>query len=152
MDAELYGHYTVREAAIRLGISEQAVRQRIRRHTLVAERSEGIVYVVLPADSTADTTPAETLSYTADATPDSTAVVLAARAQLEAVRDEWLQPLVDQLAAAHERIGRLEAERDALQARVAAQERHDDVAVAEAGHTLPEPRRRAWWRFWRAET
>src|SRR3954470_19061750 len=36
----------------------------------------------------------------------------AARSQLEAIRDEWLQPLVDQLGQAQRTIGRLEAERD----------------------------------------
>ena len=35
-----------------------------------------------------------------------------ARAQLEAIRDEWLQPLVSTIAEQAERIGRLEQERD----------------------------------------
>lgn len=38
---------TVSEAGIRLGISEQAVRQRIRRKTLTSQRLDGKVYVVL---------------------------------------------------------------------------------------------------------
>src|SRR5690348_10891282 len=41
---------TIKEAAKRLGISEQAVRQRIRRKTLVAQRLEGKLYVVLSVD------------------------------------------------------------------------------------------------------
>ncbi len=41
-----------------------------------------------------------------------------ARAQLEAVRDEWLAPLVAQITEQAERIGRLEAERDELRARL----------------------------------
>src|SRR5690348_4211908 len=46
------GHETVtiKEAADRLGISEQAVRQRIRRQTLPAQRLDGRLYVVLSAD------------------------------------------------------------------------------------------------------
>ena len=50
------------------------------------------------------------------------AVSPAARAQLEAIRDEWLAPLVAQIREQAERIGRLEAERDALAAQVAATE------------------------------
>jgi hypothetical protein len=35
-----------------------------------------------------------------------------ARAPLEAIRDEWLRPLIDQLREAERTIGRVEAERD----------------------------------------
>ncbi len=41
---------TIREAADRLGITEQAVRQRIRRKTLPAHKIDGKVYVVLSAE------------------------------------------------------------------------------------------------------
>jgi excisionase family DNA binding protein len=40
---------TIPEAAKRLGISEPAVRQRIRRKTLAAQRLDGKLYVVLSA-------------------------------------------------------------------------------------------------------
>ncbi len=40
----------------------------------------------------------------------------AARAQLAAIRDELVQPLVDQIAAQAERIGRLSAELEQLRA------------------------------------
>ncbi len=61
-------------------------------------------------------------------TPSSSrAVSPAARSQLEAIRDEWLQPLIDQLREAERTIGRLETahgqaaqERDALRAELAA--------------------------------
>ena len=48
----------------------------------------------------------------------------AARSQLEAIRDQWLQPLVEQIREQAERIGRLQAERDAA-------ERERAAAVAE---------------------
>jgi hypothetical protein len=67
-----------------------------------------------------------------DDMPEVTAVVSpAARAQLEAVRDEWLQPLIDQLRETERALGRTEAERDqARQERDALQER---LAAREAG-------------------
>lgn len=146
MDDEQYGRYTVREAAIRLGLSEAAVRQRIRRHTLVAERSEGIVYVLL-ADDTPSQTPNNTASETVDTTPDSTAI-MTAQQQLEVVRDTLLRPLIElterqqvTIAEQAKSLGRLEAERD--QARQSAEaaiadrdqlqeERDELVAVREA--------------------
>ncbi len=70
-----------------------------------AERSDGIVYVVLP-----DRTSFETV----DATPDRTAIATATR-QLEAIRDEWLAPLVAQISEQAETLGRVTAERDQAQ-------------------------------------
>jgi len=43
----------------------------------------------------------------------------AARAQLAAIRDEFVQPLVDQIAAQAEQIGRLSAELEQLRAAAA---------------------------------
>jgi hypothetical protein len=88
-----------------------------------------------------------------------------ARAQLEAIRDEWLAPLVAQITTQAERIGHLEAERTELQRRVevaeAAVSRHRDGAGLERapkGPGTPEPatvaqhdapgvwgRLRRWW-------
>ena len=66
-----------------------------------------------------------------DARHDATGAVAVnptARAQLEAVRDEWLAPLVAQITAQAERIGRLEAERDAAEAgRLAAERERDEL-------------------------
>jgi hypothetical protein len=45
-----------------------------------------------------------------------------ARAQLEAIRDEWLQPLVATISQQAERIGRLEAEQESISARLAAKD------------------------------
>ena len=97
------------------------------------------------------------------------AIVEAQRASLEAIRDEWIRPLVDDLRAAERAIGRLEAEReqatvaraaaelerDALAAEVARlravadtpEERQDAPHATEpAGAVSPPPR--PWWRFW----
>jgi hypothetical protein len=69
-----------------------------------------------------------------------------ARAQLEAIRDEWLAPLVAQITTQAERIGHLEAERDALQRRVEAAEaavsrQHDGAGQErpQEGSGTPEP-------------
>jgi hypothetical protein len=69
-----------------------------------------------------------------------------ARAQLEAIRDEWLAPLVAQITTQAERIGHLEAERDALQRRVEAAEtavsrQHDGAGQERASDSpgTPEP-------------
>ncbi|MDP9358683.1 MAG: hypothetical protein M3Q71_18430 [Chloroflexota bacterium] len=83
------------------------------------------------------------------------AISPAARSQLEAIRDEWLAPLVERIQNQAERIGRLEAERNHLQAEVerlrAAQ---DAPSVAPAVHHATEPTNAApdtspsWWVSW----
>jgi hypothetical protein len=47
-----------------------------------------------------------------DMPPSPGSLSPAARSPLGAIRDEWLQPLIDQLREAERMIGRLEAERD----------------------------------------
>ena len=44
---------------------------------------------------------------------ESPPIATSARSQLEAIRDEWLRPLIEELNAKSERIGHLTAERDA---------------------------------------
>lgn len=65
--------------------------------------------------------------------PSASAVPPATRSQLEAVRNEWLQPLIDQLLEAERTIGRLEAERDLI-----AQERDALRAALAASHAPQE--------------
>jgi hypothetical protein len=54
---------TVSEAAEMLGISTGAIRNRITRGTLEAEREEGRVFVVLPADMPEDTRQGNDMEY-----------------------------------------------------------------------------------------
>jgi len=158
MDTEQYGRYTVREAAIRLGISEAAVRQRIRRHTLLVERSGSIVYVVLADDppyNTADNTAIDTPYETVDATPDSTAITRSTEYQLEVIRETLLRPLIEQNERQQERIAELEreagslsTERDALRSRLSILEEHQAESPAEPENAAPEAVHAPWWRRW----
>nr|MDP9469515.1 hypothetical protein [Chloroflexota bacterium] len=93
---------------------------------------------------------------------DTPAISPAARSQLEAIRDEWLRPIM-------ERNEELARENGRLQERVVGVERERDAALAEierlkAAHdtpqAAPEPQHGAelaettsdasvpWWRFW----
>ena len=79
--------------------------------------------------------------------PPPGAVSPAARSQLKAIRDEWLQPLIDQLREAERTIGRLESERDSLRAeldrmRVA----HEEAPVTHEREPTAHERREAFWR------
>ncbi len=108
------------------------------------------------ARSAADTAAA------AGAAPGTPTISPAARSQLEAIRDEWLRPIM-------ERNEELARENGRLQERVIGVERERDAALAEierlrAAHdappTAPEPQHEAhpfepagdasspWWRFW----
>ena len=155
---------TIGQAARALGVSENAVRQRIKRRSLPAAKVEGVWRVWLPdqegrpsGDHQPDPRPNHEGDHDADqeATTRAVTVSEAARSQLEAVRDEWLQPLVDQLRGAERMIGRLEAERDVLAAEVerlkAAQAAPQASPFAPHGAQptttapdTPVP----WWRFW----
>lgn len=59
------------------------------------------------------------------------AVTDAARAQLEAIRDEWLQPLIDQLRETERALGRTEAERDQARQEMSAARLEQDALQAE---------------------
>ncbi|MDP9472153.1 MAG: helix-turn-helix domain-containing protein, partial [Chloroflexota bacterium] len=155
---------TIGQAARVLGVSENAVRQRIKRRSLPAAKVEGVWRVWLPDQEErpgGDHQPDHPRDHEGDyqddqeATTASVSVSPAARAQLEAVRDEWLQPLVDQLRSAERTIGRLEAERDALAVEVERLKAAQDATVA-----APEPQHEAqfvetapdtspsWWAPW----
>ena len=115
---------------------------------------------------TATTTTADTDAVTATGADTLATVNPNARAQLEAIRDEWLAPLVEQITTQAERIGQLEAERAALRQRVEAAEtalsrQHDGTGQSAApdGPGAPEAttvvrhdapgvwgRLRRWWR------
>ena len=81
----------------------------------------------------------------------------AARSQLEAIRDEWLRPLMDRNEELARENGRLEAKRDALAAEVARLKAAQDASVAapftpgatqaeETTLDAPTPWWASWWR------
>lgn len=77
---------TVAEAADRLGISEDAIRSRIKRGTLVSVRESGTVYVLLDADRpTTDEATSQRPTDEANAAKDELIAVL--REQLAAERE-----------------------------------------------------------------
>ena len=144
----------VATAARALGVSAGAVRKRLERGHLTGHKEAGQWRVVLTADDATrhDATNATRQDRTRhDATGG--AVTPAARSQLDAVRDEWLQPLVDQLRALERDYGRVEQERDQLRAEV------ERLSAAGAGPTTapgatnaPTSRTespRPWWCRWR---
>ena len=165
--------------AMRLGISRNAVLQRIKRGTLLGEKVDGIWWVVR-GDQPTDQPYNRATDRPSGPTPRMD-IEASARSQLEAIRDEWLAPLVAQITEQAEALGRLEAERDqarqsaetAIAARDQLQEERDDlIAVREALHARlsaleaqqAEPPTRAssapqtatdaatggpWWMFWK---
>lgn len=171
--------YTVPQVARLLGISERAVRKRIDTGTLAAERDGRrwlVCLVAEPEPEPRGTTPEPNPEPNGtDAEPieaDYRPVPGAARAQLEAIRDEWLLPLVDRMAALEREAGMLtaerdaarhraetaEAERDALTARLVALEAAGRATAADATNEAAAPAetpqqggKRRWWAFWRRE-
>ena len=86
----------------------------------------------------------------------ASAISPAARSQLEAIRDEWLAPLVERIQGQAERIGRLEAERDAALVEVERLKAAQNApSAAPAARHAPEPTgaalraSRSWWQAWR---
>jgi hypothetical protein len=86
-----------------------------------------------------------------------------ATAQMEAIRDQWLLPLVDRIGALERENGRLEQERDqvtrerdALQAELAATREtpatslHHDITAGTP--EAPQASSAAWRRWWRKMT
>ncbi len=91
-------------------------------------------------DGTHDATRQDRIRDTRHDPPGAVAVSPNARAQLEAVRDEWLAPLVAQITAQAERIGQLEAERDAAAAaRLAAERERDELRARLSTMVGPAP-------------
>jgi excisionase family DNA binding protein len=96
------GMMSVDEAAQLLGISPSAVRKRIARGQLDARKVEGRWQIMLDTDLVENAT--ELVNERGAAgRPGLT------REQLEAIRDEWLQPLLLQMRSQAEQVGRLEA-------------------------------------------
>ncbi len=130
------GGVPLHEAAELLGVTVELLRKRAQRRTIPAYKVDGRWYVVLDgvlnvqdtgaSDPVLDhpSCPGQDESHHAPAVVSSTA-----RSQLEAIRDEWLRPLVD-------RIGELEREAGQLQERVRGVERERDTFRAERDAAL----------------
>ena len=123
---------------MKLGISKPAVRARIRRDTLTAEKTPDGVRVHVPPGATTDTT--------ADATPSD---VLAAK-------DETISLLKEQLAEEREARRRADVLLDRLTARIpalppsqASDTAAQDAATVDEGYDTPTTQAadtRPWWR------
>ncbi len=147
---------TVPEAASWLGITEAAVRGRIKRGTLRSYREEGNVYVVLVGDeSRGESTANRDAPDDAPATDPREELVEELRGQVDylqgiiGTRDRELSEMRRLLAGALERIPEIEAPRDSPpEPRDGPETASEDVGGTEtpAGDT-GEPRgRSSWWR------
>ena len=160
---------SVADAAQLLGVSPGAIRKRIERGQLPARKVAGQWRVILDTTghdatgTTSATRPDVTTRHDEDDKRDSIqAPPASAREQLEAIRDEWLAPLVAQISEQaemigqlRERAGRLQAERDELRARLEAlsvtqvvPEPQDEPQDRGFVYRVPEPPTRPWWKFW----
>ncbi len=165
-DESIPRRVSVPEAALLLGISEDAVRSRLRRRTLRKEKaSDGTVYVILDGTAPTDRPTTDTDQPTTDAAADQ-------RELVEALRDElaYLRQQLDAereagrrkdhlLAAALERIPAIEPAEDdheesAPDAPAGPQTASDGAARGEVppedspaaeGHSAPRERS-SWWR------
>lgn len=159
MNNELNG-VPLREAAERLGLTVDAVRMRIKRKSIQAYKADGRWYVVVPErDQHATRTPlgepfGERVQERSAEQETEHRLVRAEQAEqyLVELRDQWLMPLIKDNGDLRERIGRLEAERDELHARIAALEGQQN---SETTHDTNEPPRsnlgpfRRWWPWGR---
>jgi excisionase family DNA binding protein len=133
---------TVAEAAVLLGISEGAVRMRVKRGTLTSTRESGRLYILLNIDPT--TEPERPHDGTHDRTSE---LIDTLREQLEAERQAHAEAR-RLLAAALERIPAIEAPAETPEASETAEEQqgrgepHSDALGAQEGVQRP------WWRRW----
>lgn len=169
--------YSVPQVARMLGISERAVRKQIETGKLSAERDGNRWLIALAEpDSVPDpeprgtgAVPSEPKRGTESEPIDVDYRPVAAEASqryLDELRDIWLMPLIHENGDLRERIGRLEAERDALQrehdelratlktieARPATTQVRETPAKDESPVEEPSapqtPKNRPRWRFW----
>lgn len=162
---------TVREAAEREDVSKTAIQKRIRRfeatrdparlkgYADVCQNERGEYLLLLPDN------PPQTLEVVSDGAPlpaippPDTSELAARLAQVAELLDRQQahnERLVEQVTQQAETIGKLRAERDALQAQLerlsapqcdeTAQEEPQDTEYV---YTLPEPEKRHWWQRWK---
>jgi len=130
-DANLDG-VTIAEAARRLGISQDAVRQRIKRGTLSTYKVGNRRYVVLPPDLDAD----------------PNAPTTAGRPDHDADRDALIAQLRSEIAYLRERIERQEQIIAGLVQRMppALPDRTATDQPTDPPHPTPEPQKPPLWR------
>ncbi len=145
--------YTVPEAAKVLGISPEAVRNRLSRGTLDSVKENGSVFVLLKTDT----------SRHADGTPED---ISGESGGLISAKDETIRVLREQLEAEREanrenrriiaglvqRVPEIEAPRKAPESpRTSAEESGNQEGQATSGgaqEATESPDRRSWWRRW----
>ncbi len=138
----------VPEAATILGISPEAVRQRLKRGTLDKEKgADGAVYVILDADRD---------RHNGDGTADITTDLSLMQAHLDSMRDE-IGHLRRQLDAWQEEarrkdhiiaglVERLPPQLEAPESPAEGPDRAEPQPATEGAQEAPE--RRSWWRRW----
>ena len=139
---------TVAQAAVRLGITEGAVRSRIKRGTLPTSKEGGNVFVLL-GGSTSQANQATNIGVPGD----QSALIEALRDQIEDLRrerDDWKEQarMTDRLlSAAMERFPpQIEAPPDEREQPKAADEEQERVEPHYATGEAQEGARRPWWR------
>ncbi len=148
---------TVSEAAQALGISPEAVRNRLSRNTLDSTKENGTVYVLLDSDrlrSTADI-PNDTSQHTGDRSTD----IPGESASLVSAKDETIRVLSEQLEAERsasaelrrivaglvQRVPELESAGPRESSETASEEAVKGTATPEQQEPS-EQRKRSWWR------
>jgi septal ring factor EnvC (AmiA/AmiB activator) len=130
---------TVAQAATALGITEGAVRSRIKRGTLRTDKESGTVFVLLGDGTSQANQPPNT-----DVPGDQSALIEALRDQIEDLRqerDEWREQarITDRLlSAAMERIPAIEAPQEPSEDAETVEEAQDELGAERARREMAE--------------
>lgn len=151
-DQDQRRRYTVPDAAAQLGLTQDAVRKRIKRHTIEHERDQdGRVYVYLDTakteqDDDQDDVPTHernALIYQMEARIDDLREALEAERRANDENRRIIAGLTQRIPAIEPAEGSEEA-----------QESHEDASEGPTttepaeGHITQDTPRRRWWRFW----
>ncbi len=140
---------TVPEAADRLGITEAAVRGRIKRDTLRSYREEGAVFVVLEGDASAPNRDASS-----DEPSDQSQLITVLREQLQAEREAnrenrriiaGLVQRIPELVASPEPRDAPETDAESSDT---PEPQSNTVGAQESARGAEETARRPWWLRW----
>jgi len=131
----------VREAARALGISEDAVRMRVKRGTLQAEREDGRLYVLLTPDPTTEPTPTRTDELIAELHDRVRSLEDALDQERDANRENRRI-----IAALTSRIPELEAPSEPRESSEAADEQQGRAQPRPDAPGAQEGVQRPWWR------